>query len=39
MIENIDSMKQSFAEEFLMERAVKKMELLLEVIDERWPTS
>jgi len=38
IIENIDSTKTNFAEKFFIERAVEKVELILEVIDKRWPT-
>jgi hypothetical protein len=35
ILETIDSDKPNMAEEFFIERAVKKAELILEVIDKR----
>jgi hypothetical protein len=39
ILETIDSDKPNMAEEFFIERAVKKAELILEVIDKRWSSS
>ena len=39
ILETIDSDKPNMAEEFFIEKAVKKAELILEVIDKRWPTA
>jgi hypothetical protein len=38
ILETIDSDKPNMAEEFFIERAVRKAELIMEVIDKRWPT-
>jgi hypothetical protein len=37
ILETIDSDKPNMAEEFLIERAVRKAALIMEVIDKRWP--
>jgi len=37
MIETIESDKPNFAEEYFVDRAIRKAEFILERIDKRWP--
>jgi len=37
MIETIESDKPNFAEEYFVDRAIRKVEFILERIEKRWP--
>jgi len=37
LIETIESDKPNFAEEYFVDKAIRKAEFILEKIDKRWP--